>query len=216
MNLTTRGGEHMRVASARRTRVTGASVLTLALAAALATISPTASASLALGRTDHRATVQKVKVDPRLFGVHDAVASSLHRSGTGSIRLWDSGTMWKDIFPTADSPNWTRLDSLVQQAHDNGTEVTLVLGTTPAYAAADPADPAYATSMPDLAMYTAYVHDVMSRYSTLNWGSRGIAAYQFWTEANIHTFWTAPSDQLGQLVKAVHDVREEADPGAKV
>jgi hypothetical protein len=167
-------------------------------------------------RTHHRATVHKVKVDPKLFGVHDSFANSLHRSGTGSVRLWDSGTMWKDIFPAADAPNWSRLDSLVTQAHDNGTEVTLVLGTTPAYAAANPSDPTYATSMPDLDMYTSYVRAVMDRYSPANWDYRGIAAYQVWNESNIQTFWTGTYDQLGRLVKAVHDVRDEVDPGAKV
>ena len=91
------------------------------------------------------AKVKKVKVDPKLFGVHDYSANSLHRAGTGSIRLWDAGVQWKDIFPTElGTPQWSRLDSLVTQAHENGTEVTLVLGLTPSYAGATP------TSMPDL------------------------------------------------------------------
>src|SRR5215213_526763 len=200
-----------------RIAVRGAAMLTAALAALATTIVPTASADLAAERTARRATVHKVKVNPKLFGVHDSFANSLHRSGTGSIRLWDSGTMWKDIFPTAGSPNWSRLDSLVTQAHENGTEVTLVLGMTPAYAAANPADPAYPTSTPDLDMYTSYVHEVMLHYRADNWhGYRGIAAYQVWNEANIQTFWTGTYDQLAQLVKAVHDVRDDVDPGAKV
>jgi hypothetical protein len=216
----------MRVAignrGARHTRVLGVAVLTAALAVLTSTSVPNASANLPVEGGHRRATVQKVKVDPRLFGLHDSYAHSLDRSGTGSIRLWDTGTMWKDIFPTADSPNWSRLDQLVTRAHANGTEVTLVLGTTPSYAAANAADPAYPTSMPDLDMYTSYVHDVMSRYSPANWPGdgggayRGIAAYQVWNEANIATFWTGGYDQLGRLVKAVHDTRDEVDPGARV
>jgi hypothetical protein len=163
-----------------------------------------------------KARVHKVKVDPRLFGVHDSFQNSLHRAGTGSIRLWDSGTLWKDIFPTEGTPSWSRLDSFVRLAHKNGTEVTLVLGLTPSYAAADPTDPTYPTSMPDLAKYTAYVRAVMSRYSKAHWGYLGISAFQVWNEANISTFWTGTYDQLGQLVKTVHDVRNEVDPGAKV
>jgi hypothetical protein len=192
-----------------------AAALTAALALLVAPSAPTAQANLPVDRTHHRTI--KVKVDPRLFGVHDYYANSLQRSGTGAIRLWDAGTMWRDIFPTQDVPNWTRLDSLVTQAHANGTEVTLVLGMTPQYAAANPADPAYATSAPDLAMYTDYVRAVMTHYRADNWdGYRGIAAYQVWNESNIATFWTGTYDQLGQLTKAVHDVRDEVDPGVKV
>ncbi len=199
-----------------RSRLLLTSVLTAALAVLTAPSAPTAEARLPVERAHQRAHVHKVKVDPRLFGVHDYFQNSLRRSGTGSIRLWDSGTQWKDIFPTEGDPSWDRLDSYVTKAHQDGTEVTLVLGLTPAYAAANPDDPAYPKSMPDLAKYTDYVRAVMTRYDKSHWGYRGIAAYQVWNEANISTFWTGTYDDLGQLVKAVHDVRDEVDPGAKI
>jgi len=209
----------MRVPTRRRARVRGvdrprvllAATLTAALAVLASPGAPTASAHLPVETSHHRAKVKKVKVSPRLFGVHDSYAHSLHRSGTGSIRLWDSVTQWKDIFPTASSgPSWTRLDSLVSQAHANGTEVTLVLGLTPPYAGQ------YPTSMPDLDMYADYVRAVMEHYSPSSWGYRGIAAYQVWNEANIETFWTGTYAELGQLVKTVHDIRDQVDPGVKV
>jgi len=201
---------------AQRSRVLLASALAAALAVLVTPNVPTASANLPVDRAQHRTKVYKVKFDPRLFGVHDYYLNSLQRAGTGSIRLWDAGVQWGDIFPTADSPNWDRLDSLVAEAHANGTEVTLVLGLTPQYAAANPSDPSYPTSMPDLDAWKAYVQAVMSRYSPANWGYRGIAAYQVWNESNISTFWTGTFDQLAQLVKAVHDVRDATDPGAKI
>jgi hypothetical protein len=199
-----------------RSRLLLASALTAALAVLAAPGTPTAAARLPVERAHQKAHVHKVKVDPRLFGVHDSFQNSLHRAGTGSIRLWDSTTQWKDVFPTEGAPNWSRLDSFVTQAHKDGTEVTLVLGLTPPYAAAHPSDPTYPTSMPDLAQYTAYVRAVMTRYSPANWHYRGIAAYQVWNEANISTFWTGTDHELGQLVKAVHDVRDKVDRGAKV
>ena len=193
------------------------------MAVLAASTAPTASANLPVVSSQatavtkaHHKPVKKVKVDPRLFGVHDYWANSLDRAGTGSIRLWDAGVQWKDIFSTPDTPDWSRLDTLVTEAHANGTEVTLVLGLTPKFAAATPTDPAYATSMPDLDMYRQYVHDVMEHYSVANWGYRGIAAYQVWNEANIETFWTGTYAELGQLVKTVHDVRDQVDPGAKI
>lgn len=217
---------------AGRSRLLAAAVL----AAAVAVVSydaPSASATRAVERSvesaghraDARATVaakakakvKKVKVDPRLFGVHDSFLTSLGRSGTGAIRLWDAGVMWKDLFPTELGPaSWTRLDDIVTRAHENGTEVTLVLGLTPSYAGATP------ESMPDLDLYRSYVQQVMERYRPAVWQDsdgkhyRGIAAYQVWNEANIETFWTGGYDGLGQLVKTVHDVRDAVDPGAKV
>ena len=134
--------------------------------------------------TTHKARVIKVKVDRHLFGVHDHNWNSLHRKGTGGIRLWDSGTMWADLFPTMATPNWTRLDAAVRAAHANGTEVTLVLGLSPSYAASTP------TGAPDPALYNKYVRAVMNRYRPAHWGYRGIANYQVWNEANIATFWT--------------------------
>jgi hypothetical protein len=204
----------MHVSSPRR----GARSIGLLAAAALTTATvltahASADASLpssASAPTTQRTKVIKVKVDPRLFGVHDYYWNSLHRTGTGQIRLWDAGTKWRDIFPTMDAPVWTRLDDAVQAAHDNGTEVTLVLGLSPSYAAATP------TAAPDLTMYDTYVRAVMDRYSPANWGYRGIANYQVWNEANISTFWTGTYDQLGQLVKTAYLARNAVDPGARI
>jgi hypothetical protein len=215
--------KHMHVSPPRRSAagLTAALITVVTVLAGVA--APAARAELPVERAHHRATVYKVKVDPRLFGVHDTNRNSLHRAGTGSIRLWDANVMWRDIFPSAGGdPDWSRLDTMVQEAHDNGTEVTLVLGTTPSYAAANPVDAGNATAAPDLAMYTDYVRAVMTRYSAANWHDsdgnpyRGIAAYQVWNESNIATFWTGTYGQLGELVKAVHDVRDEVDPGVKV
>jgi hypothetical protein len=204
------GRSRLLLASALTATVTASTVLA-------APSTPTAEARLPVARAHHKAHVHQVKVDPRLFGVHDSFQNSLNRAGTGAIRLWDSGTQWKDVIPDEDAPpNWTRLDSFVQKAHQDGTEVTLVLGLTPQYAAANPSDPGYRTSMPDLTKYTDYVRAVMTHYSKANWGYRGIAAYQVWNEANIVTFWTGTNAQLGQLVKAVYTVRNQVDPGVKV
>jgi hypothetical protein len=213
-----------------RTRVLVASTLTAALAALGG---PMASATMPAahrvdqgqqahathegGRADraakghrrhHRHKVKKVKVSPRLFGVHDRFLTSLHHRSTKSIRLWDAGVTWPTIEPSQGSYLWAPLDNIVQQAHANGTEVTLVLGLSPSYAAAT------STGMPNLAMYKAYLTAVMSRYSQKNWGYRGIAAYQVWNEVNITTFWTGTTAQMVSLTKAAYDVRNRVDRGA--
>ena len=100
------------------------------------------------------------------------------------------------------------LDRAVKAAHANRTQVTLVLGLSPAYAAPTPTDP------PNLAMYKAFLTAVMRRYRPAHWGYRGIAAYQVWNEVNIKTFWTGTVSQAVALTKAAYDVRNHVDKGA--
>jgi hypothetical protein len=180
------------------------------LAVTLGATVPTASATLPVERTQHRSTVYKVRVPHSFYGVHDRYLSSLSHASTGSIRLWDSGTTWADIEPTPGGWNWAPLDQAVEAAHADGTAVSLTLGLSPSWAAANPTDP------PDLQMYHDYVQAVMQRYSPQSWGYRGIGAYQVWNESNIKTFWTGTTDQLAAMTKTVHDVRNAVDPGALV
>lgn len=184
----------------------------LASALAISLMVPAAhqSASAVMPPTRAGKAAITVKVSPRLFGLHDRYLTSLSSTSTGSIRLWDAGTTWPTIQPTPSTWNWAPLDTAVRAAHDNGTEVTLVLGLSPSYAAAT------STGAPDLALYSSYLRTVMQRYSAANWGYRGIAAYQVWNEANITTFWTGTRDELAELTKAAYDVRNQVDPGALI
>jgi hypothetical protein len=193
-----------------RTTVLAASSLTAALATTLAVVSgPTASANLPVERAHHhRPAVHTVKVDAHLFGVHDRYLSSLTHRSTESIRLWDAGTTWPEIHPTPTIWNWAPLDTVVRAAHANHTQVTLVLGLSPSYAANA------STDAPDVSMYKSYLKTVMTRYSAKRWGYRGIAAYQVWNEVNIKTFWTGSNAQIVALTKAAYDVRNQVDRGA--
>jgi len=198
-----------------------ASALAVSLAALAADQS--ASAVIAPSRAGDaiptRATTQKakpitVKVDKRLFGVHDSSLNSLSRRGTGAIRLWDTGTTWADMQPTSDTTTFTRLDQIVTAAHARGAEVTLVVAMTPAWAAATPEHTA-PTDPPDPAAFKAYLSAVMAHYKNFfGPGRRGIANYQIWNEANISTFWTGTQAQMTQLVQAAAEVRQQVDPGA--
>ena len=115
---------------------------------------PTASATLPVERARHHAKVIKVRVAPSFFGVHDAALNSLSRPGTGSIRLWDTGTQWGQIANAGGHYNWTRLDQIVSAAHADHTSVTLVLGLSPSFAAAKPSD------APDVTMYQDYLRTI--------------------------------------------------------
>ena len=160
--------------------------------------------------------VQKVKVDPRMFGVHDSHLTSLTHRSTRSIRLWDAGVTWPDLQPTARGGyDWTRLDDIVKRARKNRTEVTLALARTPAWAAANRAH-RLPTDAPNLTKWSRYVKAVMTRYSPKHWGYLGIANFQIWNEPNIATFWTGSPKQMAQLIRTAHDIRDKVNPKAKV
>jgi hypothetical protein len=171
------------------------------------------------GHHHHRKPIT-VKVTPRLFGVHDYSLASLSHRGVGAIRLWDAGVTWKDLEPAPGVYNFGRLDQIVELAHANHTEVTLVLARTPGWAAVQPSADADA-SPPKVAAYKSFVTTVMKRYKKFDpahtgHGYRGIANYQVWNEPNIKTFWTGTLPQMATLVHTVWQVRQNVDKGAKV
>jgi hypothetical protein len=162
-----------------------------------------------------------VKVDHRIFGLHDGSMSSLASSGVGSLRLWDVGVTWRDIEngydPLRGTPvyDWTRLDSIVSAARAKHVELTLVLGQTPQKYSTDPAvlnmkpDASGAPSAA-LTAFRDYVNAAMSRY-----GSK-IAAYQVWNEANVTDFWKGSEAQMAQLTKLVYAARNAHAPKSLV
>lgn len=168
------------------------------LAVALVPASPAAAAT--------------VKVDRRLFGVHDSGLASLSGGAVGSIRLWDAGTTWREIETSPGVYDFTRLDTIVRAANARNVEVTLVLGMTPSFYASSP------TAMPsDLGAWDRYVRAIVSRYSPANWGGRrGIAAYQVWNEANVKNFWTGSPLQMAALTKATWNAVNAVDKDALV
>jgi hypothetical protein len=174
---------------------TFALVATAVLAASLFPATPAAAA--------------KVKVDPRIFGVHDAGLSSLSSGTVGSLRLWDAGTTWREIERSPGVYDFTRLDAAVRAAQVRNVEVTLVLGMTPDFyggATAYPSDPA---------AFTRYVTAVVNRYRSFE-GKRGIHAYQVWNEANVTNFWTGTTLQMAQLTKATWNAVNAVDKAALV
>jgi hypothetical protein len=179
-----------------------------------------ASATLPVGKsasagvTEHRGAVKTVKVDPRMFGLHDAHLKSLKHRSTRAIRLWDTGTTWAEVQPTSGPPSYARLNKVVRAAHADHTEVTLVVAMTPGWAAASRKHAA-PTDMPKLPAFKRYLNAVMKHYKNFfGPGKRGIANYQVWNEANISTFWTGTQAQMGQLIRAAWQVRQQIDRGA--
>ena len=113
-----------------------------------------------------------VRVGPRFFGVHDGSFLAYDRVAFGAVRLWDTGTTWRQIETSPGHYNWTRLDSLVSTARDHGVRVMLVLGMTPSFYADSRSEPPT-----DLARFTDYVRAAMERYRHFD-GEHAIESYQ--------------------------------------
>jgi hypothetical protein len=155
------------------------------------------------------ASAKKVRIDPRIFGVHDTTLGSFGH-GAGSLRLWDAGTTWRDIETSPGVYDFSRLDAIVNAAQARNIEVTLVLGMTPSFYASAP------TAMPgDMGAWTRYIQAVVNRYKSWN-GRRGIGAYQVWNEANVKNFWTGSPVQMATMTKAAWNAVKGADSGATV
>jgi hypothetical protein len=177
--------------------------------------------STPIAATQDRAAVQTVKVDPRMFGVHDAHLTSLNHRSTRSIRLWDTGTTWPEVQPTATTWTFSRLDQVVAAAWRNHTEVTFVAALTPTWALAHPVDPtsthAPSTYAPRLRAYATFLGRLMKRYKNYHHSGRpGIANYQVWNEANISNFWNAGPQKMAQLLKTAYDARNSHDKSVRV
>lgn len=151
-----------------------------------------------------------VRVNHRLFGVHDASLQAGSRIHPGSVRLWDTGTQWQQIETSRHHYDWTRLDQLVSAAQAAHQEVTMVVAMTPSFYASDPTRPPR-----KLSHYTDFVRALMKRYRDFH-GSRGIDAYMVWNEANLKTFWSGSFHTMAKLSRLTYRTRNHVDPGAKV
>ena len=123
--------------------------------------------------------------DPR-FGLHMKSLSWIPPIGVGSVRLWDTYTMWADLEPTRGVYNWSRLDTFVADARRHGITVLLTLGMTPRWASSEPTQPSPygprylgASALPsDMADWEAFVQAVLTRYG------HQLDAVEIWNEPN--------------------------------
>ncbi|WP_309649883.1 hypothetical protein [Nocardioides sp.] len=127
-------------------------------------------------------------------------------AAVGALRLWDSGTSWRELETAPGQFTWDALDTAVAAAESVDARPLLVLGQTPAFHALGPApESAYgpgAAAMPDLGAWRRYVTEVAQRY-----GDR--IDYQVWNEANVVGYWAGTTKQMAELtVSASRSIRQ--------
>jgi Cellulase (glycosyl hydrolase family 5) len=184
-------------------RLAAVTVATLIGVAAAVGISPTAAQAVS------------VRVQPEFFGIHDFKEDA--PLPYGAVRLWDGHTTWADIEPLRDEYHFRHLDALVKTALARNAKITLVLGSTPAWAATDPRSsganwlPLGASSPPlDLADWANYVRTVATRYQGR------IGSYQIWNEATTPPFWNGTMTQLAQVTAVAYTAIKAVDPQAQI
>ncbi|MDQ1708659.1 MAG: polysaccharide biosynthesis protein PslG [Frankiaceae bacterium] len=153
------------------------------------------------------------QVRPEFFGLHiHSPASNWPAVAFGSTRLWDSGVTWKQLQPSRGTWSFSALDAQVAQANAAHKDIIMVLGVTPVWAAARPAETANygagsASEPKNLDDWTAYVRTLAERY-------RGkITQWELWNEPNAVLFWSGGPAAMVPLAKAAYGVLKATDPG---
>lgn len=155
-------------------------------------------ASLALATPVH---AKKIRAD--FFGMHDSQIANANGSvptvRLGSIRLWDSGTSWREIERMPGDYDWSAVDRAVDNARSAGLRPMLVLGQTPQFRTEDLQDSttpgAYgdgASSPPNIDAWKAYVKAAADRYDTR-------VDYQIWNEPNVINYWSGSVGEMARL-----------------
>jgi hypothetical protein len=111
------------------------------------------------------------------------------------------------------------LDREVEAAVRSGTELLLVLGSTPTWASARPneigcckpdAPRGNAAEVKDLAEWRNYVLTVASRYKGR------VRHYELWNEPNVNQFYSGSVEKLVELNREAYRVLKEVDPSIVV
>lgn len=135
-----------------------------------------------------------------------------------ALRLWDTRTAWLNLEPAQGQWEFGQLDALVGKAQANGiSDITLVLGGTPQWAAssfqstdASWMGPGSASMPASIEDWQDYVTTVVQRYAGK------ITSYEIGNEPNLLTFWSGSADQYTQLVTTAATAIRATDPSATI
>lgn len=152
-------------------------------------------------------------VTPLMFGQH--FTRAWPGTAVGSVRIWDTGTTWRDVQPTKTTWDWSRLDAQVAQAIAKRAQPMLVLGQTPAWASTRPTQAGYvakgaAANPKSMTDWVTYVKNTARRYKGK------IRVYETWNEPNIPGFYSGTPLQMKALHLAAAKVIKSIDPKAVV
>nr|WP_297352997.1 glycosyl hydrolase [uncultured Caldimonas sp.] len=167
------------------------------------------------------APVNTSPIPAQLFGMH-FVRFGVHQNwpslGHGMVRLWNSGTTWRDLEPTNDvwdfnGPHGKRLDMLVDfvQRSDATAGILYTLGQTPQWAAQMPdAESLYgpgASSPPaNMDDWRDYVRTLARRYAGR------IRHWELWNEPDYAPHYRGTVAEMVEMARIAREELKAADP----
>lgn len=128
----------------------------------------------------------------------------------GAIRLWDTGTIWRDLEPARNRWDFRTLDAFVAKAKKSSIRILMTLGQTPGWAASNPdAESPYgpgASSPPrDLTEWERYVRTLAKRYKGR------IHYWEIWNEYDVRHFYSGSLDTLVKMECRAARVLKQVD-----
>lgn len=142
-----------------------------------------------------------------LFGQHVSRITAGVPAGlsAGSLRLWDSGTGWRDLEPADNSYNWGPLDAALRNAKAMGVgDILYTVGNTPVWAASSTSSkgalygPGSNSHPKDNQLYIDFVRELLAHAKSIG---VPITAVQIWNEANLPDFYDGTPAKMAQLTK---------------
>lgn len=155
-------------------------------------------------------------ISPEFIGVTTNTDTGLMPSfQVGSVRFWDSYTLWQALEPARQQYDWSTLDILVEGAEATGLPMVFTFGGTPDWASPNGPRSSYKdgsrTSPPDnLVDWVNFVRATVVRF-------RGrIGAYELWDMANHPAFFSGSMADMAEMVRLASQVIRAIDPDATV
>jgi hypothetical protein len=170
-----------------------------AVTAAVAALSLALTAGVAAAPAAQAATIP---IGAGLFGLH--VNDPVGHYPTvpfGTVRLWDSGTSWRDIQPSAGVWDFTQLDAQVARLRAARKDIVIVLGVTPRWASKRPNEPGNygpgsAAEPRDIRTWTAYVRKLAIRYKGK------VNKWELYNEPNVKLFFSGQPKNMLDMARA--------------
>jgi hypothetical protein len=168
------------------------------------------------------APVTSAPVPDTLFGMHvNRLGTHFNWPGLGTkmVRLWDIGTTWRDIKPTAGAWDFSsgggqRLDMYVDYVRKNEPQASMIytLGQTPTWASSAPTEMGgyglgAANAPRDMNDWRDYVRTLAKRYAGR------IRYWELWNEPDYAGNYVGSMSSLVEMARIAREELLAADPG---
>ncbi|MCW7539974.1 hypothetical protein OOT46_19235 [Aquabacterium sp. A7-Y] len=158
-----------------------------------------------------------------LFGVHVNKLGVHHNwptLGQGIVRMWNTGTNWRDLEKANNVWDWTtgngyRMDMYVNYITRNGGQILYTMGQTPQWASSNPSSngmygPGANMHPANMNDWRDYVRTIARRYAGK------IKFYELWNEPDFSGTYQGSMEKMVEMARIASEEIKAADPTAKL